>query len=156
MHSNIPMRVARGGDELAQLLHPICNIRVSEIKIKEPTNKATVVLWVIKERVVINCKLGNQWHRSRGGASNSQTNITNQIDNVFSLAEIHATRVTGNLDTKKKMGMTKILNGKNRVQEGLDLNQKVFMSASNKIVINVDNKGQKGVTTALCKEVVVM
>ena len=64
--------------------------------------------------------------------------------------------MTGNLDTKKKMGMTKILDGKSRVQEGLDLNQKVFMSASNKNVINVGNKGQKGVTIALCKDAVVI
>ena len=88
--------------------------------------------------------------------SNSQISITNQIENVFSLAEIHATRVISNLNTKKKRGMTKILDGKSRVQEGLNLNQKVFMSASNKKVINVDNKGQQGVSIALYKESVVM
>ena len=112
MHSDIPMREARGGDELAQLLHPICNIRASEIKIEEPINKAVVALWLIKEKAVISCKLGTRRQKSRGGVSNSHTSITNQIDNVFVLAEIHATRVTGNLNTKKKMGMTKVLDGK--------------------------------------------
>ena len=61
MHSGIPMRAARGGDELAQLLHPICNIRASEIKIEESTNKAVVALWLIKKRVVISYKLGTRW-----------------------------------------------------------------------------------------------
>ena len=65
-------------------------------------------------------------------------------------------RVTSSLNTKKERGMIKILNGKSRVQEGLDLNQKVLMSASNKNVINVDNKGQKGVTIELYKEAVIM
>ena len=77
MHNSILMRAVRGGGELAQLLYPICNIRASGIKIEELANKAVVALWVIKERVIINCNLGTQWHRSRGGASNSQTSITN-------------------------------------------------------------------------------
>ena len=61
MHSDIPTRTTRGDDELAQLLHPICNIKEGEIKIEEPTNKVVVALWVIKERVVSSCKLGARW-----------------------------------------------------------------------------------------------
>ena len=70
MHSCIPMRARRGRDELARLLHLICNIRASEIKIEELTNKASV-FWLVKERVVISCKLRTQWKRSRGGVSNN-------------------------------------------------------------------------------------